>query len=81
MKIICIKSRDDSKSFKTFRTLGFDIYNIDNLEDTDQNIAELVNKRYDTILVSNEVASFSEDIIKKYSKDDKINIIITPRKE
>ena len=33
--------------------------------------------KYKTIFISNEVASFSEDIIKKYNKNDDIRIIIT----
>lgn len=37
-------------------------------------------KHCDTIIVTNEVASFSEDIIKKYNKDESISIIIAPNK-
>ncbi len=40
-----------------------------------------MKKQYDTIIVSNDVASFSENIIKKYSKNEEINIIISARKE
>ena len=47
----------------------------------DKKIEELVKKQYDTIIVSNDVASFSENIIKKYSKNEEINIIISARKE
>ncbi len=55
-----------------------DVFNIDNLEDTDKKIKELIDKRYDTIVLSNEVASFSEDIIKNYKNKENINIIIAP---
>ena len=57
-----------------------DVFDIDNLEETDKKINELVNKKYNTIVISNEVASFSEDIIKKYNKSQNVNIIIAPSK-
>ena len=49
-----------------------------NDEKTDEKIRELVDKNYTTIVVSNEVASFSEDIIKKYNRIENVNIIIAP---
>ena len=33
------------------------------------------------IFITNEIAGFSENIIKKYNKDNKVNIIITKNKE
>jgi len=78
MPISWIKSSNDKKSFKVFKSLGMDVYEIDDLEKTDDKIKELAIQKYDTIVVSNEVASFSNDIIKKYSKTEKINIIIAP---
>ena len=42
---------------------------------------QITNNNYDTIFITNEIASFSEDIIKKYRKDEKIKIIITKSKE
>lgn len=42
--------------------------------------ANSYGKRCDTIIVTNEVAGFSEDIIKKYNKNKSINIIIAPNK-
>ncbi len=76
MRISWLKAKDDNKSFRFQKNMGFDVYEIDDLEDTDKKINELVNNKYSTIILSNEVASFSTDIIKKYSKDDNINIII-----
>ncbi len=76
MRISWLKAKDDNKSFRFQKNIGFDVYEIDDLEDTDKKINELVNNKYSTIILSNEVASFSTDIIKKYSKDDNINIII-----
>lgn len=80
MAISWLKSANDSKSFKIFKGLGMDVYEIDDLDETDKKIEELVDKKYSTIVISNELASFSEDIIKKYSKKENINIIIAPGK-
>ena len=78
MKISWIKYANDAKSFSLPEKLGFDVFK---LQQTDKKIEELVKKQYDTIIVSNDVASFSENIIKKYSKNEEINIIISARKE
>lgn len=57
-----------------------DVYDIDNLEETDKKIKELIDKNYNTVIISNEIASFSGDIIKKYKNKENINIIIAPAK-
>ena len=80
MGISWLKSSRDNKSFKLFKGLGMDVYEIEDLEKTDEKIKELVEQKYNTIIISNEIASFSEDIIKKYSKTENINIIIAPGK-
>ena len=80
MKISWLKSKDDQNSFKMFKGLGLDVYDIEELEDTDKKLKELVNNSYNTIVISNEVAGFSEDIIKKYKRYENINIIIAPSK-
>ena len=38
-------------------------------------------KRYTTVVIPNELASFSEKVINKYKYDNTINIIITPSKK
>ena len=81
MKISWVKYEKDDESFKMPERLGFDVFKLVELEKTDDKIKELINKRYDTIIVTNEIASFSEDIVKKYSKDRNINIIIARDKE
>lgn len=81
MAISWVKSSNDKKSFKIFKSLGMDVYEIDDLEKIDEKIKELVEQKYDTIVISNEVAGFSGDIVKKYSKKENINIIIAPRKQ
>lgn len=78
MAISWLKYSKDNKSFKLFESIGMDVYKIDDLEKTDEKINELVNKNYNTIIVSNEIASFSQDIIKKYSKQQGIKIVIAP---
>lgn len=80
MKISCIKYKDDD-SFRLFKNLGMDVYDIEDLDMVDNKLKELVDNDYKTIILSNEVASFSEDIITKYKKSDDIRIIITPNKK
>lgn len=80
MAISWLKSANDNKSFKIFKGLGMDVYEIEDLDETDKKIEELVDKKYSTIVISNELANFSEDIIKKYTKKENINIIIAPGK-
>ena len=55
-----------------------DVFDIDNLEETDNKIKELISKNYNTIVLTNEVASFSADVIKKYKNSKSVNIIIAP---
>lgn len=81
MKISWIKYKNDEDSFKIPENLGFDVFRLSDLEDTDKELERLINKKYRTIIVSNEVACFSEDIIKKYKYDTNINIIISPNKK
>ena len=69
MKISWIKYKEDD-SFKIFRNLGMDVYDIDDFDMVDNKLKELIDNNYKTIILSNEVASFSEDIIKKYQKLD-----------
>ncbi len=76
IKISWIKAENDNKNFKIPEKLGFEVIQIDNRENIDNQLAELINKKYDTIVITNEIAGFSEDIIKKYSKNKKIKIII-----
>lgn len=79
MKISWIKHRDDN-SFKILKNIGMDVYDIEEMDKVDEKLTELINNDYRTIVLSNEVASFSEDIIKKYKKSEDIRIIITPTK-
>lgn len=79
MRISWLRAKDDDKSFRFQKNIGLDVYEIEDLEETDKRIKELKDS-YHTIVISNEVASFSSDIIKKYARDDGINIIIARSK-
>lgn len=78
MKISYIKYKYDKKSFRIPQLLGFDVFEIDEPEKIDNKIEELKEKKYTSIVISNELASFSENIISKYSTNSKLNIIIAP---
>ena len=80
LKLVCIKAKKDDKSFKIFKTLGAKVYELEDLEKTDLQIRQCVKDDYDTILISEELANFSGDIITKYKKNKAINIIITNRR-
>ena len=76
MKVSWIKYEKDNKNFRIPENLGFDVFKLHDIDNIDNKINELIKNKYDTIIISNEVAGFSEDIIKKYSKNENINIII-----
>lgn len=80
MKISWLKLKEDNNSFRIFKNIGLDVYDVEEPEDTDKKIQELVNREYRTIVISNELAGFSEDIIKKYKRAENINIIIANSK-
>lgn len=79
MKVSWIKTKDDEKSFKVFQNLGFDVYALEEPEETDKKIEELIKDDCKIIILSNEIASFSNDIITKYNKQDDISIIISSK--
>ena len=80
MKFSCIKGKNDENSFRILRNLGADIYEINDYDETDNTIKQLIDANYKTIWITNELASFSEDIIKKYNKNDDVKIFIVPNK-
>ena len=81
MKISFIKYTKDSQNYKIAKKLGFDVFELEEPEQIDHKIEELRSKNYSTIIMPNELASFSEKIIQKYQYDPKIKIIITQSKE
>lgn len=78
MKISFIKY-EKQQNYQIPKMLGMHIEEIKEPEEIDKKIEELKNKEYTTIIMTNELASFSSDIINKY-QNDSINIIITPTK-
>lgn len=80
MKVSWIKQEKDNKNFTIAERLGMDVHRLTNPEEVDKTIENLVGKHCNTIVLSNEIAVFSEDIIKKYQNNKNINIIISPRK-
>ena len=80
MKVSWLKTKNDTESFKVFKNLGFDVYDIEEPENTDKKIEELIKNDCKTIILSNEIASFSNDIIRKYNKQDDVSIIIASGK-
>lgn len=81
MKVSWIKYEKDNNSFKIPEALGFDVYRLKDPEQTDDKIKELMNMDYKMIVISNEIAGFSGDIITKYNRDKNVNIIIANSKE
>ena len=80
MKISWIKYEKDNRSFRLPQALGFDVLSLSDLEKTDETMKNLIKQDYDTIIISDEVASFSEDIIKKYKNNKNIKIVISLNK-
>ncbi len=80
MKISCIKANNDSQNFNFLRSIGCNIIELSDPENVDSEITNLIDNKYKTIILSNVVAGFSEDIIKKYKNKEDINIIIAPSK-
>lgn len=81
MKVSWIKYEKDNNSFKIPEALGFDVYRLQDPEQTDEKIKELMKRDYRMIVVSNEIAGFSGDIITKYNHDKNVNIIIASGRE
>ena len=80
MRVSFIKFKQDKNSFKTWKGLGFEVIELEDLEQTDTEIKNLIRNQYDTIVVTTQVAGFSEDIFKKYKNNENIRIVITPNK-
>lgn len=81
LRITWVKYEKDKESFLVPKRLGMDVIELQDLEQTDKKLEELVQKNCTAIIVSNEVASFSQDIIQKYAFDENVNILISPTKK
>ncbi len=81
MKVSWIKLDSDRKNFKLQENLGFDVFSLEHDADVDKKIDELITNKYNTIIVSNEVAGLSEKINKEYLHNRNVNIIISRDKD
>ena len=52
MKVSWIKYEKDARSFRLPEALGFDVFKLHDLEQTDNTIKNLIKKQYDTIIIS-----------------------------
>ena len=79
MKISFIKYEKE-ENFRIPKLFGMNVEEIKEPEQIDEKIKELKEQKFTTIIIPNELASFSENIISKYKYDNSLNIIITPSK-
>lgn len=80
LNISFIKYKNDTRKFNFFKAFGANIIELDNPEDIDIELEKLYKNDCRNIILSNEVANFSEDIIKKYKTNENISIFIAPKK-
>ena len=78
MNIAFLKYKNDKTKFELAKRIGFKVIETEDLEKTDEYIEKLVNARYKTIVISNEIASFSEKLMKKYQYSENVKIVIAP---
>ena len=81
MKVSFIKYKDDKNSYKIAKMMGLDVYEINTPEEIDKQLEILEKEKYKTIFIPNNLASFSDNIIKRYKNSEDIKIILTPTKE
>lgn len=81
LKISWIKYEKDDVNFIIPERLGMKVEKLENPEEVDNKMKELINQNYKTIILSNEIAGFSNDIIRKYQNNSEVNIVISTRKE
>ena len=80
MKVSWIKSINDKESFKLPENLGFNVISLKDNDDVDSKIDELIANHCNTIILSNEIAGFSQKINNEYIKMKNIDIIISKNK-
>ena len=79
MKISFVKY-EKASNYQIPKLLGMKVEEIQEPEEIDETIKNLKKEKYTTIVISNELASFSQDIISKYKYDPTLNIVIVPSK-
>lgn len=78
MKISFLKYYKDKDSFNMLKKMGMNVIEVREPEQIDSIIENLKQEKYTSIVIQDELASFSEDIISKYQNDNNFNIIIMP---
>ena len=78
MKISFLKYYKDKDSFNMLKKMGMNVIEVREPEQIDSIIENLKQEKYTSIVIQDELASFSEDIINKYQNDNNFNIIIMP---
>lgn len=78
MKISFLKYYKDKDSFNMLKKMGMNVIEVREPEQIDSIIENLKQEKYTSIVIQDELASFSEDIISKYQNDNNFNIIIIP---
>ena len=81
MKNSWLKLDNDNKSFKIPTSFGMDVFSVNSTENVDNKIDELIERNYNTIIVSNDVAGLSEKINKEYLYNKNVNIVISRDKD
>lgn len=80
MKKVFIKYKKDTESFNFFKAIGANVIELENPEKVDEELEKLYENNCKTVILTNEIANFSQDIIKKYNTFKDISIIIAPKK-
>ena len=78
MKSSFLKYYKDKGSFNMVKKIGMNVIEVREPEQIDSIIENLKQEKYTSIVIQDELASFSEDIINKYQNDNNFNIIIIP---
>ena len=77
MKISWLKLENDNKNFKLPMGFGMDVFSVSQTQNVDDKIDELIANKYNTIIISNDVASLSEKINKEYLHNKSVKIVIS----
>lgn len=81
MKISLIIDKNENKKHIMAQIFGLDVYELDNPEKIDTKIEQLKNQKYNVIFISDELAGFSQDVIRKYNYDNNLRIVIMPNRK
>ncbi len=72
-----IKGKNEKEKLFLNERFGVKVIEIEDNEKIDTELENILKNGKSTIFISNEMASFSDNIIKKYEKDKNVKIIIS----